>query len=164
MRKHKNVKSARGDGRIMTDVMVLFKRIRTARRELSDIRGTMEELWFMLLPAGIRYDNDRVQVSPEDRLHELADELIDLEKVERQQIGSLTADILTAERVIADMKNPTYRELLRLRYLSGGIRPLTWEQVADRLGYDADHVRGRLHGNAIKEAQQIFTTKYHNDL
>ena len=148
----------------MTDVIILFKRIRTARRELADIQRTKEELRFMLLPSGIRYDKEKVQVSPSDKMHETADELLDLERVEDEQIERLKADILTAERVIADMKNPTHRELIRLRYLSGGIKPLTWEQVAKRMGYDADHVRGRLHGNAIKEAQQVFTTQYHKNI
>ena len=140
----------------MADVIVLLKRIRTARRELGDLRKTMEELRYLLLPSGIRYDRDRVQVSPEDRMHANADKLLDLERIEQQQVERLTADILTAEMVLAQMKKPEHRELIRLRYISGEVRPLTWKQVADRLGYDADHVRGKMAKNALKEANQIW--------
>ena len=140
----------------MTDVIVFLKRIRTARRELSELRKTMVERRLMLLPSGIRYDKERVQTSPGDRLHETADHLLDLERVEQEQIERLTADILLAEQLIAGMKKAEHRELIRLRYLSGENKPLTWEQIAKRMGYDEDHVRGRLKKNALKDADQAW--------
>lgn len=140
----------------MEDILKFLKSIRTKRRELGNLERTMEELRFMLLPSGIRYDADRVQTSPEDRLHEIADDLLDMERIQKAQQEQLTKDILRAERLISEMPTPEYRDLLRLRYISGGLRPITWNQVAKRMGYGEDHVRGKMHGKAIREARKIW--------
>ena len=140
----------------MEDITKFLKSIRAKRRELSTLLETREKLRMDLLPSAIRYDGDRVQTSPEDRLHEIADELLDLEKVQREQQERLAKDIMKAELLIKEMKTPEYRELLRLRYISGGLRPMTWGQIAKKMGYGEDHVRGKMHGKAIREARKIW--------
>lgn len=52
---------------------------------------------------------------------------------------------------IAEIENPSYRLLLELRYLGGS----TWEDVANIMGYDIRWIY-RLHGKAIKEANQLL--------
>ena len=109
----------------------------------------------MLMPSGIRYDLDKVQTSPEDRLSQSVADLVAVERRQKRQIERLMSDIAKAEKLIEVMPTPEYRELIRLRYVSGGLKLMTWEQVAEQMGYSADHVRGKLHGKAIAEARRV---------
>lgn len=141
----------------MKDVTIFLKGIRRKRLELRTVQETAAELRAMLLPAGVRYDKDRVQTSvePEGKLLKVVSDLMEIEQHQELLAERLSQDILRAEQLIGDMTTPEYRELIRLRYLTGGTKPLTWEQIADQMGYSADHVRGKLHGKAIAEARRI---------
>ena len=140
----------------MTDILKFLKQIRTKRRELGILENTMQELRFMLMPSGIRYDLDKVQTSPEDRLSQSVADLVAVERRQKRQIERLMSDIAKAEKLIEVMPTPEYRELIRLRYISGGLKLMTWEQVAEQMGYSSDHVRGKLHGKAIAEARRVW--------
>ena len=140
----------------MTDILKFLKQIRTKRRELGILENSIQEMRFMLMPSGIRYDLDKVQTSPEDRLSQSVADLVAVERRQKRQIERLMSDIAKAEKLIETMPTPEYRELIRLRYVSGGLKLMTWEQVAEQMGYSADHVRGKLHGKAIAEARRVW--------
>lgn len=141
----------------MTDILKFLKQIRTKRRELGILENSIQEMRFMLMPSGIRYDLDKVQTSPEDRLSQSVADLVAVERRQKRQIERLMSDIAKAEKLIEVMPTPEYRELIRLRYVSGGLKLMTWEQVAEQMGYSADHVRGKLHGKAIAEARRVWS-------
>ena len=141
----------------MTDILKFLKQIRTKRRELGILENSIQEMRFMLMPSGIRYDLDKVQTSPEDRLSQSVADLVAVELRQKRQIERLMSDIAKAEKLIEVMPTPEYRELIRLRYVSGGLKLMTWEQVAEQMGYSADHVRGKLHGKAIAEARRVWS-------
>ena len=141
----------------MTDILKFLKQIRTNRRELGILENSIQEMRFMLMPSGIRYDLDKVQTSPEDRLSQSVADLVAVERRQKRQIERLMSDIAKAEKLIEVMPTPEYRELIRLRYVSGGLKLMTWEQVAEQMGYSADHVRGKLHGKAIAEARRVWS-------
>ena len=140
----------------MEDILKFLKQIRAKRRELRIIQEAMEELKFMLLPAGIQYNKDRVQTSPEDRMSETVHDLMIVEKKRQAQLCKLQADLFRAEQLIGAMQTPEYRELIRLRYIAGGLKPMTWDQIAEQMGYTPAHVRGKLHGKAIAEARNVW--------
>lgn len=140
----------------MEDILRFLKQIRTKRRELGILDNSIREMRFMLMPSGIRYDLDKVQTSPEDRLSQSVADLVAVELRQKRQIERLVSDIAKAEKLIETMPTPEYRELIRLRYVSGGLKLMTWEQVAEQMGYSADHVRGKLHGKAIAEARRVW--------
>ena len=140
----------------MEDILRFLKQIRSERRELGVLQTTMAELRFMLLPSGIRYDKDKVQTSPADKMSEMVEELMSIERQQQKQVAKLKANLDKAEKLISAMPTPEYRELIRLRYISGGLKPLTWEKIADQMGYGVDHVRGKLHGKAIAEARKVW--------
>ena len=140
----------------MTDILKFLKQIRTKRRELGILENSIQEMRFMLMPSAIRYDLDKVQTSPEDRLSQSVADLVAVELRQKRQIERLMSDIAKAEKLIETMPTPEYRELIRLRYVSGGLKLMTWEQVAEQMGYSADHVRGKLHGKAITEARRVW--------
>lgn len=142
----------------MTDhVNTFLKSIRRKRHELMTISESAAELRASLLPAGIRYDRDRVQTSPEEKLSEVVADLVRIEKIQQKQIARLKEDLILAEQLISAMPTSECRELIRLRYLAGKVKPLTWAEVAERMGYSEDHARGKLHDKAIAEAQTEWT-------
>ena len=140
----------------MEDILKFLKQIRAKRRELNILQATIEELRFMLMPSGIRYDLDKVQTSPEDHLGRSVADLVAVERRQKKQVERLLNDLAKAEQLIEAMPTPEYRELIRLRYIAGQ-KPLTWEQVSEQMGYTPVHVRGKLHGKAITEARKIWT-------
>lgn len=140
----------------MTDVLVFLKRIRRERHELKVVQETAAELRAMLLPSAIRYDTDKVQTSPEEHLSTYVSELVEIEQHEQTVIERLKKDIRMVEQLLERMPTQEHRLLLRLRYLSGGVRALTWEEIAEQMGYSTVHVRGYMHGKAIGEARKIW--------
>lgn len=67
------------------------------------------------------------------------------------QLDALLADVLAVLDAVSDDR---LRELLGLRYVTG----LRWEQIADRMGYEAAQIY-RLHGRALIEVNRILADK-----
>ena len=80
------------------DVLDFLKSIRHKRIELAAIKSYEEDLRLSLLPSGIRYDLDKVQTSPTDRMLEMVAKLTDMQERETDQKEALIADIELAER------------------------------------------------------------------
>jgi len=138
------------------DVLKFLKCIRSKRFELADLKEQRDEIYYSLMPSGIRYDLDKVQTSPTDRMPAVAGDLAEVQTIIDQRIERLSNDILLANRIIDKMPTAECRELLMLRYLAGGRKPLTWEDIAKRMDYSADHAKGKLHGRAINEARAVW--------
>ena len=75
------------------DVLDFLKSIRHKRIELAAIKSYEEDLRLSLLPSGIRYDLDKVQTSPTDRMLEMVAKLTDMQERETDQKEALIADI-----------------------------------------------------------------------
>lgn len=140
----------------MRDVLKFLKSIRSKREEVYTLKQARDELYWSLMPSGIRYDLDKVQTSPVDRLSETAGDLYEIQGKLDAMIAALNKDINLAVDLVSRMPTPELRQLLMLRYLSGDRRLYTWEQVASSMGYSIDHVKGFLHGKAIAEARTVW--------
>jgi DNA-directed RNA polymerase specialized sigma24 family protein len=136
-------------------VLNLFKRIRNERSDVETLQLRIKELQLSLLPSGIRYDTDKVQTSPSDKMIEVAAKVDALERQMQKKLTALNADMVQAIAIVQAMPTPEYRQLLTLRYLTGN--RMSWEQIADVMGYSTDHVRGYLHKSAINEAREVNT-------
>ena len=148
--------AGRGNWGDHMDVLDFLKSIRHKRIELAAIKSYEDDLRLSLLPSGIRYDLDKVQTSPSDRMLEIMSKVGDISDRSDAFKASLLADIDLAERMVDAMPTSRYRTLLRLRYLYG-TEPMSWQQVADALGVSIDHARGRMHGSAIAEIRMIWS-------
>ena len=138
------------------DVLKFLKCIRSKRFELADLKEQRDEIYYSLMPSGIRYDLDKVQTSPTDRMPAVAGDLAEVQTIIDQRIERLSNDILLANRIIDKMPTAECRQLLMLRYLSGKRRPLSWNDIADKMDYSVDHVQGKLHRKAINEARAVW--------
>ena len=102
-----------------------------------------------LLPQAIRYDKDKVQVSPEERFSKVCAAVADYQEELGQQIVTLLKKQMRAAEMIMGLDDEKERMVLRLYYLTTDHgQPLTWGQVAIRMNYFERHVK-RLHGNAL---------------
>lgn len=136
------------------DVLTFLKRVRAEREDAEPIQMRIEELRATLLPAGIRYDRDKVQFSPADRMPEVMGEIDELIRENQRQLERLAEDIATAHRLVSQMPTPEYQRLITLRYLTG--RRTSWKEIAEMMDYDETYVRGKLHGKAVEEARKIW--------
>lgn len=144
----------------MMDVLKFLNGIRSERLEVIRLKEERDTLYYSLMPSGIRYDLDKVQTSPQDKMPAVAGRLYEIQEIIDRRIDKLSADVALAHKVIDDMPTPEYRELLLLRYLTGGRHPLSWLTISDKMGYSPDHIRGKLHGKAIAEARVIWEREH----
>lgn len=131
-----------------------FNSIREERADIETLQLRIKELEFSLLPSGIRYDSDRVQTSPSDRMLETAAKIDALERRMKKKLERLNDDMFKAVAIVQAMPTPAYRQLITLRYLTG---KMSWEDVAEVMGYSVDHVKGHMHRAALREAGKVNT-------
>ena len=104
------------------------------------LRGT-------LLPAAIRSREVDVQTSGAgDRMSEIVPKIVELDRKIDDHIKALIEEQIQVEAMIDAVDDARYRALLRWYYLS--YPPLSWRQVADRMGYSEVTVK-RMHGYAL---------------
>lgn len=103
----------------------------------------------MLLPQAIRYDKDKVQTTPSDKMSEIVAKVADMQKELGKSIYQLRKRQLQAENLIRKLDNANERELMRWYYLCyDDGKPYTFVMVAEKMGYSDRHVK-RVHGSAI---------------
>lgn len=127
--------------------------LRVRKLELSIWRLCLQhdELQSCLLPAAIRYDKDKVQTSPEDKLSDVAAAVLDLEKKIqelRHQKAKLVLEINTAINALPDEKESG---ILTAYY----IKRMSMEDVADKVGYSVQHTY-RLRKRGVTHLAEIL--------
>lgn len=131
----------------------------TAKEYLSEIQKMRRLLHSLELRAeelrtqaegvkAIRYDGDKVQVSPTNMMEKLVPLLVEVEEEYGRQIVRYHTEMQKRIGQIAAMR-PDYAEVLRLRYVEGNGRPLRLEEIALRMHMSFDRVR-HLHGEALE--------------
>ena len=132
-----------------------FRMIRSERQDIETLQIRIQELQLSLLPSGIRYDTDKVQTSPSDKMLEVTAKVDALERQMNRKLKKLNDDMIKAIAIVQAMPTPEYRKLLTLRYLDKD--RMSWEQIADNMGYSVDHVKGYMHKSALNEARKVNT-------
>ena len=132
-----------------------FKRIRNERSDVETLHLRIKELQLSLLPSGIRYDTDKVQTSPSDKMIEVAAKVDALERQMQKKLNALNADMIKAIAIVQAMPTPEYRQLLTLRYLTGS--RTSWKQISEIMGYSEQHVKQYMHDAALIEASKVNT-------
>ncbi len=129
--------------------------LRQYQNTLIDIRN-MEaealELEEMALSITVNTENERVQSSGSgDSMASLVAKICDM-KIMIMDKRSLALDKLQqVERVIAEVENKDYRQLLHRRYIEGN----TWEKIAVEMNYSYQWIC-KLHGRALPEIERLL--------
>lgn len=139
--------------------------LNTCRKEmleiiiLSERRKALEE---GLLPRAIRITWTRSKTHPEDRVSEVMAKVADLDDEIVKKMRPMMERQLEAQRLVDSLVDSRRRQTLTLYYLTmyeekrGKYRKErlhSWDDVADKLHYDAAYCR-RLATEAIKELSE----------
>mgnify|MGYP003292626025 CR=1 FL=1 len=134
-----------------------LRSIRREQIEIAHLKQMIREEEAELLPRGIRYDLDKVQVSPDERFSQICAKVAEYQMELGESIAILTRKKLQAEQMIRKLDNENEREVLRWYYLStdnGDL--LSWRGVAIRMNYNERHIK-RLHGYALTHMSEHST-------
>lgn len=139
----------------LKEIKQFFKDIRKEQAEIQELKNIIQEKETTLLPRGIRYDCDKVQVSMDDLTSRICAAISDLEMKLGQNIIILAKHQAQAEAIIQKLDDPNERRVMRYYYLStiDGQVP-TWTQVAIRMNYYESYVK-RLHRNALVNLAKV---------
>lgn len=151
--KHDVIEEARNPG--LKEIKDFFKNIRHEQAEIQELKNLIQEKELELLPRGIRYDSEKVQVSPDDTTSRICAAITDLEMELGRQIMLLAKHQLIAEQKIKKLDDPNERRVMRYYYLTTieGQLP-TWNQVAIRMNYFEGYVK-KVHGRALMNLAKI---------
>lgn len=131
--------------------------IQRCRNRIGALQAKREELYAQVGIRAIRYDLDRVQTSPEDKLEKIAPQLMEIAQEYDRAIEKYHEAVRIRAAQIAGMEKETHEEVLRLRYIETDRRGrrLQFDEIAKRMHKAPDHVR-HIHGDAL----QAFGRKY----
>lgn len=136
----------------ITETVSYLMRVRSFELTIWKLCLQHDELQSCLLPAGIRYDKDVVQTSPEDKLYAIAAAVVELEeRIQelRQQKARLIMEITAAiDRLPEDKESA----VLTAYY----VKRMTMGDVADAMGYSLQHTY-RIRKRAISHLSEILT-------
>lgn len=139
------------------DVEVLFRNIRDTRREIAILERQEDYIRLSMLPGAVRYDKDNVQSSPEDPMLKFAERISEVEELRQKRIEKMSEESVLVQQILGGMPTSTYRLVLELRYVEGGINHrYSWSEIAFEMNYSEDYVRKELHDAALEEAQEIY--------
>lgn len=120
--------------------------IRDEQREIDELRRRIFELEASLLPSGIRYDLDKVDSSPRDRLSETISEIADYQAVLKAKVSRLNGRRMRAQEMIDWLDDSLERQVLDIYFLSG--RRVGFSDVGEEVGYSERQVY-RLYQSAM---------------
>lgn len=90
-----------------------------------------------------------------DAFAERVDALISLNKAIAERVEVLTERREKIFRLVAELENPQHRAVLEKYYLFPEHVGITWEEVAEQMGYTKRQIL-RIHGNALREIRKII--------
>lgn len=118
--------------------------IRRLENQIAWLDREIERNRYLLMPGGIRYDTDRVQTSPEDKMSRIASEVADLltrQEDARARLAKVRDRIIVQVSAIPD---ESLSRLLYLRYVDG----LSLYAIARKMHYSQAWAK-KNHGKAL---------------
>lgn len=129
-----------------TKVYKILRRVTELDTALRIIDMQIERMESCLQGHAIRYDADKVQTSPEDRVAEVVANMDDLLKRRARLRLEMSRAVTACADLIATVKDDRKQLVLHYRYTSG----FRWHEIARALGCSERHVY-RLHDSAIDQ-------------
>lgn len=128
-----------------------LQEIRRLRNRCDNLRRQHDELWEQALAIGaIRYDKDKIQVSPENQLEKQVLRLFKLREKYLRAVARYQAEIVKREAEVARLGRWDYEEVLRLRYFEF----LSFSEIAERMARSEQRVK-HLHGEALRAFEKV---------
>ena len=108
-------------------------RIRDTQKEINELKQRIDEEYYSLLPQAIRYDLDKVQTSPQDRMPYVMGRIDEHTRIMCDRLSHLLVRKQRAEHLINKLEDTRQRQVLDLYFLS--VERMTMKKIADKMGY-----------------------------
>lgn len=128
--------------------------IRVLERTIWRLTMKRDELQSCLLPSAIRYDLDKVQTSPEDRLAEIAGEVLEIERKLRTLRERKACLVIEISAAIDRLEDDREKTILTAYYI--GRHSMT--DIADVIGYSLPHTY-RLRRSGVQHVEDLKDDK-----
>lgn len=130
------------------DVYVFLGRPGEIRKKIKAKKETRLQLLMSLYPGAIRYDKDKVQTTPQDKMSDIMAQIDDLD----HEIEDLRDQLRSSRQQVADMARelePMQERIIILRYVDG----LKWDDVARAVHRSARTVH-RIHKDTVDKLKE----------
>ena len=128
-----------------------------AQSEIAYLREQIQYLREKIMNVGSVVNDDmKVQTSKSyDTMGDTVASICDREKELKAKMDDYVKIERKVSEKIDEVKEQKYRDLLRYRYILG----LTFDQIADRMGYSVRHIT-RIHEKAVEAFEQAHGGSY----
>ena len=104
----------------MTDeVFNLLAAPRITQYRIKQIESRIRALEFSLLPSGVRYDQDKVQTSPEDQTSKVVTRIDQLERQAEEMRRKIPKQVDTIREVCGKLESEEERTVIVMYYIGG---------------------------------------------
>ena len=127
--------------------------VRDEQKEIEELNERIYEMRMSLLPGAMRYDTDKVQVSPKDttdRMAEIADYVTSLEN----KMETLAVKRRNAQKLIWMLEDSRERQVLDSYFLS--VKRPAMRNVAAMINYSLPQTV-RIYDSGIKHLEKMIT-------
>ena len=94
-----------------------LRTIRSEQRELKTLIERRQTLYFSVLPSGIQYDKDLIKSTSDDHMVDKLMKKMELDEVIDKYIVMLTTHKAEAMKIIKEIDNSLYRQVLINYYI-----------------------------------------------
>ena len=129
-----------------------FRQVREAERELYLIRRQQEHIRDMAVSLRGMSQNGIRSPSRRSRVEDAGVRIADLEAALNERAMAYNDLVERAQRIIDQIPQMKFREVLTLRYLCGH----SWRTVSDEMDFEDPKSVYRVHGLALMAAKKIY--------
>ena len=141
----------------VAEIKKIFQQVRKEQLEIVHLETMIRNEELGLLPSGIRYDKDKVMVSPDDKFSEICARISDMQEQLGESIFKLKKKQARCESLIIQLEDSDEREVLRYYYLNTDKgKLLRWDDVAKVMNYDIRSIY-RIHGQALVNISKVVS-------
>lgn len=127
-------------------------RIRNTQKEINELKQRIDEEYYSLLPQAIRYDLDKVQTSPQDRMPYVMGRIDEHTRIMCDRLSHLLVRKQWAEHLINKLEDTRQRQVLDLYFLS--VERMTMKKIADKMGY-SEQQTFRYYSEGLKNLENM---------
>ena len=117
------------------EAYAFFGKPRAYDNKIKRIESTIEGLRSCLLPGGIRYDKDRVQTTPSDKMTEIVCRITDLEKELEEEQQNRANAVMEIDKALMKLPEGPYRTILAESYIGR----ISNYKIAEGMGITVRH-------------------------
>lgn len=126
--------------------------VRDEQKEIEELTDRIYEMRMSLIPSGIRYDTDKVQTSPEDKLSECEAKIADYSTLLGQKKEALIQRRHRAQEMIDLLEDSRERQVLDIYFLS--VKRPNMREVAVIINYSVQQTF-RIYSTAISRLEKM---------